>query len=80
MKKKQSFKTKMTVDQACVKKGIHNPYQLHQKSGLSIPRANKLWKGKGKFELNDIDILCDTLLCKVKDIFKRVPVEAETDQ
>ncbi len=67
----------MTVAKAAALKGIHNPYQLHKKTGISIPRVNKIWDGIGKFDLRDIDRLCNGLKCSIKDIFKRVPISEE---
>jgi DNA-binding Xre family transcriptional regulator len=73
MKKKYFYTTVLTVAEAAVKRGIHNPYQLHLKTGISVPRSKKLWEGTGKFECADINALCDGLPCKIKDIIKRVP-------
>lgn len=69
----KKYITEMTVAKAAALKGVHNPYQLHLKTGISIPRANKLWVGKGKFDLKDIAALCDGLRCGIKDIFNRFP-------
>ena len=73
MNKKQPEQTVLTVARAAVKKGIHNPHQLHLVTGISVPRANKLWKGTSKLDLKDIDALCENLKCKIKDLITRVP-------
>lgn len=75
--RKNKQRTVLTIAEAAVRKGIHNPHQLHQKTGISVPRSNKLWQGKGKIELTDIDAICDNLPCKIKDIIQRVPAGDE---
>lgn len=75
--KNETYKTILTVAEAAVKRGIHNAHQLHLKTGISVPRSNKLWNGEGKIELKDIDKICNNLPCKIKDIFKRVPASPE---
>lgn len=72
--KKKTYKTVLTVAEAAVLRGIHNPHQLHLKTGITAPRCKKLWDGEGKFDLEDFDALCDGLNCKIKDLIKRVPV------
>ena len=71
--KRNKLKTVLTVAEAAVLKGIHNPHQLHLKTGISVPRTNKLWNGEGTINLKDIDALCDSLNCKIKDLMKRIP-------
>ena len=77
---KKKFITKLTVAKAAVRRGILNPYQLHQRTGISTPRCTNIWNGKGKIGMDDIDTLCDTLPCKIKDLFERVPAPSKKKQ
>lgn len=70
---KKNYKTIFTVAQTAKMKGIENAHQLHERTGISIPRSRKLWIGKCKVDLDDLDALCDKLPCRIKDIIQRVP-------
>ena len=86
--KRAKFKTILRVAQVAVLRGIHNVHQLAELTGISYPRAKKFWeasenvglptktleKPEVKIELEDIDLLCEGLNCKVKDLIVRVPV------
>lgn len=89
--KKAKYKTILRVAQVSVLRGIHNVHQLAELTGISYPRTKKLWEasenvnskpGKNiinadvKIELEDIDLLCEGLNCKVKDIIVRVPISS----
>lgn len=87
IKRRQRYKTILRVAQMAVLRGIHNVHQLAEITGISYPRTKKLWDASAnlrsgekedspevKLELEDIDLLCEGLNCKVKDLIVRVPV------
>jgi len=68
----------LNIKRTAVKKGIHNPHQLHLETGISVPRINKMWASKSPvLRLEDIEVLCETLNCKVQDIIQLVPTSRD---
>jgi len=79
MELKKRHKTIFLIAEIALERGIKNPHQLHQLTGINPPRASRLWKGQGWLGTEDIDLLCEKLRCKVKDIIQRVPNSPDSE-
>lgn len=61
------------VQQAAMRRGITNAYQLQKAMNINPGMASRLWKGD--FEmigLRTLDRLCEVLNCEPNDILARV--------
>lgn len=58
------------IEEVALENDIMNANQLAERTGLTFPRAKRLWKGIGAITLQDIATLCFVLSCTPADLIQ----------
>lgn len=74
-----NVRNESNVAEFAKRRGVKNAYQLHllTEGQITNPRAAQLWRGTAKFNLRDVDILCNVLFCRIEDLFQTTTTELQ---
>jgi DNA-binding Xre family transcriptional regulator len=61
----------VTIQEAAMRRGVKNAYQLQLLAKLSPAVAADLWRGKKLPRLETLDKICGVLRCEISDLIQR---------